>query len=207
METIDTLREAIHSVFAAWEKLPRLPSDWNIVSVQDVQQDRLTLQHVSSANNRYDARRLAYLEIRDGKIWILTDNTEEGIASVLVAEGVSKDRIVLGFYSPLFAKWENLPSPESVQEFCSKGSLHALRPCDAAEAIGSRAPSRRVGRMRARRVFYAAGKRGQRFGGPSAWRGGAKTVYAVSAIRCNGFSPLAGIETPEDWILKGRLTR
>ena len=35
METLETLREAIHSLFAEWEKLPRIPSDWKIVSVQD----------------------------------------------------------------------------------------------------------------------------------------------------------------------------
>jgi len=100
METIDTLREAIDSLFTEWEKLPRIPSDWKIVSVQDDQHGRYTLQHVSFTKDRYEARLLAYLEIRDGKIWILTDNTEEGIASELVAQGVSKDRIVLGFYSP-----------------------------------------------------------------------------------------------------------
>ena len=100
METIETLREVIKNIFAEWEKLPRIPSDWKIVSVQDPQHDRYTIQHVSFAKDRYDTRLLAYLEIRDGKIWILTDNTEEGIASELVTEGVSKDQIVLGFYSP-----------------------------------------------------------------------------------------------------------
>ena len=43
---------------------------------------------------------MAHLEIRNGKIWLLTDNTEDGIATELIAEGVPKDRIVLGFYSP-----------------------------------------------------------------------------------------------------------
>lgn len=100
METLDTLRAAIQSVFAEWEKLPRIPSDWKIVGVQDLEHDRYTLQHVSSTKDRYDTRLLAYLEIRDGKIWILTDNTEEGIASDLVTKGISKDQIVLGFYSP-----------------------------------------------------------------------------------------------------------
>jgi hypothetical protein len=100
MESLDTLRQAIRAVFAEWEKLPRIPSDWNIVSVQDTQHDRYTLQRVSHAGDRYDTRLLAYLEIRDGKIWLLTDNTEEGIASELVAEGISKDQIVLGFYPP-----------------------------------------------------------------------------------------------------------
>lgn len=104
METLETLREAIRSVFAEWEKLPRIPSDWKIVGVQDALHDRYTLQHVSFARDRYETRLLAYLEIRDDKIWILTDNTEEGIASELVAAGVSKNRIVLGFYSPQLRK-------------------------------------------------------------------------------------------------------
>jgi hypothetical protein len=43
---------------------------------------------------------MAHLEIRDGKIWILTDNTEEGIATELADAGIAKDRIVLGFYPP-----------------------------------------------------------------------------------------------------------
>ena len=98
MEALDTLHTAIRSVFVEWEKLPRIPSDWKIVGVQDSQNDRYTLQRISFAKDCYDTRLLAYLEIRDGKIWILTDNTEEGIASDLVAEGISKDRIVLGFY-------------------------------------------------------------------------------------------------------------
>lgn len=68
--------------------------------MQDAQHDRHTLQNVSFAKDRYDTRLLAYLEIRDGKIWILTDNTEEGIASELVEKGIAKYQIVLGFYAP-----------------------------------------------------------------------------------------------------------
>ena len=86
--------------FPEWEKLPRIPSDWKIVGVLDELQDRYTLQQVSSSHHRYDTRLLAYLEIRDGKIWILTYNTEEGLASKRVAQGVAKNTIVLGFYSP-----------------------------------------------------------------------------------------------------------
>lgn len=100
METLETLRDAIRSVFAEWEKLPRKPSTWQIVSVQDAQHDRYTLQNVSFVKDRYDTRLLAYLEIRGDKIWIITDNTEEGIALELVGQGISKDQIVLGFYPP-----------------------------------------------------------------------------------------------------------
>lgn len=60
--------------------------------------------HYLSLNLDFDGERckshlLAYLEIRDGEIWILTDNTEDGIAPELVTECVSKEQIILGFYS------------------------------------------------------------------------------------------------------------
>ncbi|MBC8143772.1 MAG: XisI protein [Armatimonadetes bacterium] len=100
MKTVDELREAIRVVFAEWEKLPRLPSHWNVVGVSDTAHDRYTLNHINYKNDRYDSSLLAHLEIRDGKIWILTDNTEEGVATDLVREGVPKSLIVLGFYIP-----------------------------------------------------------------------------------------------------------
>ncbi|HLK59079.1 MAG TPA: XisI protein [Chthonomonadaceae bacterium] len=37
----------------------------------------------------------AHVEVRDGKLWIHEDGTEEGIANLLVAAGISRDRIVL----------------------------------------------------------------------------------------------------------------
>lgn len=41
-----------------------------------------------------------HFDIRDGKIWIESDGTEEGIANRLVAAGLPKDRIVLAFKPP-----------------------------------------------------------------------------------------------------------
>ncbi|MBD2006957.1 MULTISPECIES: XisI protein [Cyanophyceae] len=42
---------------------------------------------------------LLHINIIDGKLWIQHDGTEEGIANELVAAGVPKDTIVLGFKS------------------------------------------------------------------------------------------------------------
>ena len=42
-----------------------------------------------------------HVDIRDGKIWIQHDGTEEGIANRLVEAGVPKSDIVLGFQTPL----------------------------------------------------------------------------------------------------------
>ena len=100
MDTLDSLRSAIARVFGAWEGLPSAISKFRIVGVMDTAHDRYTLTHVDFDKERYKSHLLAQMEIRDGKIWILTDNTEDGLASDLVVEGVPKDHIVLGFYSP-----------------------------------------------------------------------------------------------------------
>ena len=46
-----------------------------------------------------------HLEIIGSKIWIQSDNTEEGIATDLLEAGVPKDDIVLGFRHPKIRKY------------------------------------------------------------------------------------------------------
>lgn len=41
-----------------------------------------------------------YVRLRDGKIWIEKDTTEDGIATDLVREGVPREDIVLAFQPP-----------------------------------------------------------------------------------------------------------
>jgi hypothetical protein len=45
------------------------------------------------------------VDVKNGKIWIQHDGTEEGIANRLVAAGVPKEDIVLAFQSPLERKF------------------------------------------------------------------------------------------------------
>ncbi len=43
---------------------------------------------------------LIHIDIRNGKIWIQYDGTEEGVANRLVEQGVPKSDIVLAFHPP-----------------------------------------------------------------------------------------------------------
>lgn len=51
-----------------------------------------------------DVRRLhgclVHIEIKNDKVWIQLDGTEDGVAGDLLAAGIPKDHIVLGFKSP-----------------------------------------------------------------------------------------------------------
>jgi XisI protein len=41
---------------------------------------------------------LVHLDIINGKVWVQRDETEDGITQELVAAGIPKDQIVLGFH-------------------------------------------------------------------------------------------------------------
>ena len=43
---------------------------------------------------------ILHLALRNGKVWIEVDGTEEGIAQELLAAGIPKQDIVLAFYRP-----------------------------------------------------------------------------------------------------------
>jgi hypothetical protein len=48
---------------------------------------------------------LFHLEIKNDKIWVQEDNTENGIATFLLKNGISKKEIVLAFYSEAYRKY------------------------------------------------------------------------------------------------------
>lgn len=100
MDSLNILRDAIVAVFTSWKDLAQQGIGFHVVTFSDRENDRYLLQQVQTTGERYQSQTLAHLEIRDGKIWILTDNTEQGIATELVAAGISKSQIVLGFYPP-----------------------------------------------------------------------------------------------------------
>ncbi len=48
---------------------------------------------------------ILHIDIKDDKIWIQHDGTEEGVANELVALGVPKDDIVLAFHAPYIRQY------------------------------------------------------------------------------------------------------
>lgn len=67
--------------------------------VFDKLRDRYLLVETGWENGRRIYGTLLHIDIINDKIWIQQDGTEAGIANELVALGVPKNRIVLGFKS------------------------------------------------------------------------------------------------------------
>ena len=75
-------------------------------TIFDVERDHYQLVYVGwKPNGIRDYGCLLHLDIKDGKIWIQYDGTEGGIANELVALGVPKNDIVLGFQPPSVRKF------------------------------------------------------------------------------------------------------
>lgn len=68
--------------------------------VCDTQRDHYQLMHLGWEGLRRVYGCILHLDIKDGKIWIQRDGTEIGIANELIAAGVPRQDIVLGFHAP-----------------------------------------------------------------------------------------------------------
>ncbi|MFM6192651.1 XisI protein [Planktothrix sp.] len=74
----------------------------------DLEQDRYLMFHVGWRGERRVFGCVIYIEIKDEKIWIQRDGTEGGIANELIAAGVPKSDIVLGYRSPYMRQFTEL---------------------------------------------------------------------------------------------------
>ena len=92
-------QEIIETALADYADFLGEDENVQIELVFDKPRDRYILVETGWENGRRIYGTLLHLDIINGKIWIQQDGTEEGIATELVALGVPKDRIVLGFKS------------------------------------------------------------------------------------------------------------
>jgi hypothetical protein len=74
--------------------------DDNLRLLFDDERKSYALLEFGWRNKRYDHYSILHLELLADKIWIQCDNTENGSAAELLAMGVPKQDIVLGFRPP-----------------------------------------------------------------------------------------------------------
>ncbi len=74
--------------------------DVEIQTIFDKENHHYQLVTVGWNDDRRIRGCVLHIDIKDGKIWIQHDGTEEGVANELVALGVPKEDIVLAFHAP-----------------------------------------------------------------------------------------------------------
>jgi hypothetical protein len=100
MDTLDTYRQIVQQVLAAYADIPYAYGDIHTKVVYDRDADRYLLITVGWDQDKRVHGCLVHIDIIDGKLWIQRDGTEQGVATELVAAGIPKEAIVLAFHPP-----------------------------------------------------------------------------------------------------------
>ena len=99
MDKLEHYRVAIETIFNEYAAIPYAYGDLTCEAVFDRQHDRYLMVTTGWERGKHVHFTLAHIDVSNSKLWIQWDRTEEGIATELVALGVPKEDIVLGFKS------------------------------------------------------------------------------------------------------------
>ncbi len=100
LEIYSTLiKKALQDYVTLVQKSPHLP--YQVVMAFDDEHQQYLVRKVGWNENKRILKTVLHLALRDGKIWIEEDLTEEGIATWLLQQGVPNSDIVLSFQPPL----------------------------------------------------------------------------------------------------------
>jgi XisI protein len=100
MDNLEQYRTLIETLLREYENHKSSYGDIEIQMVLDRERDHYQVVNVGWHGYTRILGCVLYLSIKNGKIWIQHDGTEDGIADGLVALGVPKEDIVLAFHAP-----------------------------------------------------------------------------------------------------------
>ncbi len=98
MDKLDNYRKTIKSVLEPYTNIPYAHGELFCKAVFDEVADSYLLITLGWDTARRVHGCLVHLDIIDGKVWVQRDDTEDGVTNELVAVGIPKDKIVLGFH-------------------------------------------------------------------------------------------------------------
>jgi len=98
MDKLERYREIVQRIIEDYAS--GKPSHGNIDSeaIADRVHDHYEVMHVGWNGQRRVHGSVVHIDIRDGKIWLQYDGTNRPVADELLAAGVPKEDIVLGFH-------------------------------------------------------------------------------------------------------------
>lgn len=99
MDTLAKYRHIVERLLSEYATIPYAYGDIKHETVFDRENDRYLLLSVGWDKGRVHGC-VIHIDLIDGKLWVQCDNTDRDIAMELVAAGVPREHIVLGFRRP-----------------------------------------------------------------------------------------------------------
>jgi hypothetical protein len=100
MEELEFYRKTVEAVLRKYAEIPYKYGEIEQYLIIDENRNHFMLFDVGWQQKRRVHGCVTHVQIISGKIWIQRDGIEDGITDELVAAGVPKDKIVLGFQPP-----------------------------------------------------------------------------------------------------------
>lgn len=100
MDKLGTYRKIIQDILREYVMTPIANGEIDSQTIFDLQQDRYQVIDIGWDKHRRVHGCVLHLDIKEGQIWVQQNTTEMRIAHELVARGVAKEDIVLGFQAP-----------------------------------------------------------------------------------------------------------
>ena len=100
MDTLTRYRQLIMDILREHAQEKPAYGEVEVELVLDESHDHYELSYVGWDDFRRIHGSVVHVDIRDGKIWVQHDGTEDGVATRLLEAGVPRDRIVLAFQHP-----------------------------------------------------------------------------------------------------------
>jgi hypothetical protein len=100
MDKLELYRQSIQALLTEYAVTPVSNGEIESQTLFDTQQDRYQVIDIGWDGHRRVHGCVIHLDIKDGKIWVQHNTTEMRVAHELLARGVLKEDIVLGFQAP-----------------------------------------------------------------------------------------------------------
>ncbi|MGD2184222.1 XisI protein [Lusitaniella coriacea] len=100
MDTLDEYRNILERILEAHHRIPFSHGQIESKFIVDRDRNNFLLMNAGWDGKRRVHGCVVHVEIIGNKIWIHRDGIEDGITDELVASGVPKNKIVLGFHAP-----------------------------------------------------------------------------------------------------------
>jgi XisI protein len=105
MDKLDQYRQFIQELLGRYTEVQSSNGEIEIQTVFDTMRDHYQIVHVGWQGHRWIHSCTVHVDIKDGKIWIQWNGTEDDLARELVDLGVPNSDIVIGFHSPFTRKF------------------------------------------------------------------------------------------------------
>lgn len=100
MAELDRYRKIVRDLIQAYSQYRPSHGDVEIEVIMDEPKGHYELMYAGWSGPYRIHGPVLHIDIRDDKVWIQHDGTEDGIANELVEAGIPRDHIVLAFKPP-----------------------------------------------------------------------------------------------------------